>query len=111
MKYVYLIRSNAHPNQRYIGITSDLEKRLSVHSSGGSVHTSKFKPWKLITSLAFSEDSKALAFERYLKTGSGTSLRQEKIMVIGIFPLHGATGATRKRLLFRPAGKGNPTKA
>jgi len=79
MKYVYLIRSNSHPNQSYIGITSDLEKRLSVHNSGGSVHTSKFKPWKLITSLAFSEDSKALAFERHLKTGSGRAFAKKRL--------------------------------
>ncbi len=71
MKYVYLIRSKSHPNQSYLGITSDLKKRLIVHNSGGSVHTSKFKPWKLITYMAFSEDAKALSFERYLKSGSG----------------------------------------
>ncbi|MGP0592110.1 GIY-YIG nuclease family protein [Nitrospira sp. T9] len=35
----------------------------------GYTHTSKFKSWKLITVMAFPEDSKALAFERYLKTG------------------------------------------
>ena len=44
MKYVYLIKSKSHPNQTYIGITSDLGKRLAVHNSGGSAHTSKFKP-------------------------------------------------------------------
>ena len=71
MKYVYLIRSKSHPKQSYIGITSDLKKRLMVHNSGGSTHTSKFKPWKLVTYGAFSEDSKALAFECYLKTASG----------------------------------------
>jgi predicted GIY-YIG superfamily endonuclease len=78
MKYVYLIRSKSHPKQSYIGITSDMKKRLIVHNSGGSVHTSKFKPWKLITYMAFSEDSKALAFERYLKTGSGRAFAKKR---------------------------------
>ena len=78
MKYVYLIRSETHPLQSYIGITSDLEKRLATHNSGGSTHTSKFKPWKIITSMAFSEDSKALAFERYLKTGSGRAFAKKR---------------------------------
>ncbi|MEO8326749.1 MAG: GIY-YIG nuclease family protein [Nitrospirota bacterium] len=50
MKYVYLIRSKSHPKQSYIGISSDLKKRLIVHNSGISVHTSKFMPWKLVTS-------------------------------------------------------------
>ena len=78
MKYVYLIKSESYPTQSYIGITSDLKKRLSVHNRGGSVHTSKYKPWKLITSLAFSEDSKALAFEHYLKTGSGRAFAKKR---------------------------------
>jgi putative endonuclease len=51
----------------YIGITSNLKKRLIVHNSGSSVHTPKFKPWKLIAYVAFSEYSRALEFERYLK--------------------------------------------
>jgi len=71
MKYVYLIKSKSHPKQSYIGTTSDLKKRLAVHNSARSIHTSKFMPWKLITYIAFSEDSKALAFERYPKTGAG----------------------------------------
>jgi putative endonuclease len=49
MKYVYLLQSIPHPEQRYVGLTSDPEKRLSAHNSGQSPHTSKFRPWKLIT--------------------------------------------------------------
>ncbi len=78
MKYVYLIKSQSHPKQSYIGITSDLKKRLIVHNSGGAVHTSKFKTWKLVTYKANSEDSKALAFERYLKTGAGRAFAKKR---------------------------------
>ena len=87
MKYVYLIKSDSKSNKNYIGVTSDLKKRLSVHNSGGSLHTSKiqtleaakFKPWRLITSIAFSDDLKALAFERYLKTGSGRAFAKKRL--------------------------------
>ncbi|WP_447970787.1 GIY-YIG nuclease family protein [Nitrospira sp. M1] len=79
MKYVYLIRSQSHPNQCYIGITSDLEKRISVHNSGGSMHTKKFKPWKLVTYVAFSDTKKAIAFERYLKSGSGRAFAHKRL--------------------------------
>ena len=79
MKYVYLIRSKSHPKQNYIGITSDLKKRLIVHNSGGSVHTSKFKPWELVTYVGFSNASKALEFERYLKTGSGRAFAKKRL--------------------------------
>jgi len=71
MKYVYLLRSIPFPNQRYIGITDDLKKRLDNHNSGGSPHTSKFRPWKVVVAMRFEEDSKAAAFEQYLKSGSG----------------------------------------
>ncbi len=77
MKYVYLIKSESHANETYVGVTSDLNKRLTNHNRGGSVHTSKFKPRKLVTYTAFSEDSKALEFEVYLKTGSGRAFAKK----------------------------------
>ncbi len=69
--YVYLLRSLSHPNERYIGLTADLEKRLSEHNTGKSSHTSKYLPWQLVTAVYFANKAKAEAFERYLKQGSG----------------------------------------
>lgn len=71
MFYVYLIRSEAFPEQKYIGYTTDLKKRIAAHNAGGSVHTAKFRPWKLISYHAFLEECKAREFEHYLKSGSG----------------------------------------
>jgi hypothetical protein len=48
MFYVYLLRSKAFPDQRYIGFTRDLRKRVAVCNAGGSVHTAKYRPWELI---------------------------------------------------------------
>ena len=79
MKYVYLIRSESHPKQSYIGITSDLKTRLAVHNSGGSIHTSKYMPWKIVTYLGFTDVSKALDFERYLKTSSGRAFAKKRL--------------------------------
>ena len=79
MKFVYLIQSENHSMETYIGITDDLKKRLKVHNSGGSVHTAKFKPWKLVTYLAFSDTSQALKFEQYLKTGSGRAFAKKRL--------------------------------
>ena len=45
MKYVYLLQSISVPNQRYIGITADLDERLRTHNAGGSPHTSKYRDW------------------------------------------------------------------
>ncbi len=69
--YVYLLRSKAHPDQRYVGLTADLTKRLAEHDAGNSPHTSKFAPWELVVAVYLADRLKAEAFERYLKHGSG----------------------------------------
>jgi len=71
MHYVYLIQSLSDNKQRYVGCTSDLKQRLADHNAGRSPHTKKFKPWALVTYVAFSDAPKAEAFELYLKQGSG----------------------------------------
>jgi putative endonuclease len=71
MRYVYLLQSISHPDQRYIGITSDLKQRLEYHNAGRSPHTSKHRPWRQVLALRFEDDQRAIDFERYLKTGSG----------------------------------------
>lgn len=79
MKYVYILRSVSGNNQRYIGITSNLRKRLDYHNQGRCVHSSKFMPWKIETYLAFSDEKKAEAFEKYLKTGAGWAFSLKRL--------------------------------
>ncbi len=71
MYYAYIIRSLSHPNERYIGSTSNLKVRLQKHNAGAVPHTSKFMPWKVENYFAFETKEKACAFEMYLKSGSG----------------------------------------
>ena len=71
MFYTYILRSISQPGQRYIGSTTDLKSRLAKHNAGEVPHTSKFKPWRIQTAIAFDSKEKAVAFEDYLKTGSG----------------------------------------
>ena len=79
MRYVYLLRSEAVVGQRYVGVTSDLKQRLAEHNAGKSPHTSKYVPWKLATYVAFSDEPKAEAFERYLKSGSGHAFARKRL--------------------------------
>jgi putative endonuclease len=79
MKYVYLLESVDHPDQNYVGLADDLRARLNVHNAGGSLHTAKYKPWRLVTYLAFSDESKAVAFERYMKTASGRAFAKKRL--------------------------------
>jgi predicted GIY-YIG superfamily endonuclease len=79
MFYVYLLQSISHPDQRYVGFSTELKDRLAEHNAGSSSHTSKFCPWRLVTYIAFSERGKAAEFERYLKSGSGHAFAQRRL--------------------------------
>jgi len=79
MQYVYLIESIAAPGRRYVGVTTDLKRRLQDHDAGKSPHTSKFRPWSLVCYIAFSDRMKAEAFERYLKSGSGHAFANKRL--------------------------------
>ncbi len=69
--YVYILVGESEPDRHYIGSTSDLNARLAAHNAGRVSHTSKYKPWSVETAIAFRRKTKAIAFERYLKSGSG----------------------------------------
>jgi putative endonuclease len=77
--YVYLIESLCMQGERYVGMTTDLKQRLREHDQGKSFHTSKFRPWKLKTYIAFTDQAKAGAFERYLKSGSGHAFARKHL--------------------------------
>lgn len=79
MKYVYLLQSIEFPDQNYVGLTDDLRTRMSDHNQGRSPHTAKYKPWRLITYVAFSDERKAIEFERYLKSASGRAFANKRL--------------------------------
>ncbi len=71
MYWVYLISSIAFPEQKYVGFTEDVKKRLSTHNAKGSTHTAQHAPWELQACFAFQDKQRALDFEKYLKSHSG----------------------------------------
>ena len=80
MYYVYIIQSINLPKQFYTGFSENIEERLDEHNKGKSVHTNKFKPWKMLYYCAFENKKKALDFERYLKTASGIAFRNKRLI-------------------------------
>jgi predicted GIY-YIG superfamily endonuclease len=74
---VYVLRSTIDPNRYYTGMTTDIAVRLAVHNSGGYRHTSTLRPWQLLVSLEFDSESTAIAFEKYLKSGSGRAFAKK----------------------------------
>ncbi|MCK6418375.1 MAG: GIY-YIG nuclease family protein [Alphaproteobacteria bacterium] len=79
MKYVYILQSLKEEERFYTGSTVDLKRRLEEHNQGLSIHTNKFKPWKLKTYIAFDEPDKADAFEIFLKSGNGRAFIKKRL--------------------------------
>ncbi|HEY4284130.1 MAG TPA: GIY-YIG nuclease family protein [Chthoniobacterales bacterium] len=77
--YVYILQSEISPLRFYVGITDDLPKRLKNHNSGRVLHTSKWKPWRLKTYIAFSDRRRPVQFERYLKSASGRAFMKSRL--------------------------------
>ena len=69
--FVYVLR-NADPIPRfYVGLTNDARERVDDHNAGRCPHTARHRPWQLHVVIEFSDEQRAIRFERYLKSGSG----------------------------------------
>ena len=77
MHYVYLMESSR--GNRYVGFTTDLRQRLLDHNEGRLRNTARYRPWRLITYLGFTSKKQALAFEHYLKSGSGHAFARKRL--------------------------------
>ncbi|MCH6259040.1 GIY-YIG nuclease family protein [Puniceicoccaceae bacterium K14] len=79
MSSVRLLYSIDHPHKTYIGFSTDLKKRFKAHNAGQSSYTANYKPWELVTYLAFQDESKARDFETYLKSHSGMAFATKRL--------------------------------
>jgi len=79
MKYVYILQSAADAERYYVGLTNDLKARMRRYNSGQVSHTSKYAPWKVKTYVAFTDETQATAFERYLKSASGRAFAKKRL--------------------------------
>jgi putative endonuclease len=70
---VYILRSEQHPRRYYTGLTSNLSTRLDAHNAGQCSHTASGRPWIVDVVVEFTDEHRAVAFERYLKSGSGVA--------------------------------------
>ena len=68
---VYVLRSVQTPTRYYTGVTSDVGARLAAHNAGKCPHTAGGRPWEVDVVIEFTDERRATAFERYLKSGSG----------------------------------------
>jgi len=80
MYYTYILRSIKYPKETYIGKTPNLKARLKKHNEGGSKHTAKYKPWRIIAYFAFEKEKISIGFEKYLKSSSGKAFLTKRLL-------------------------------
>lgn len=76
---MYILKSKKYP-QTYVGITTNLSRRLKEHNSHSSRYTSKYKPWTCIYKEEFKSLSEARNREKYFKSSAGRKYIQHKII-------------------------------
>jgi putative endonuclease len=70
-RFVDVLRNADLDPRFYVGLTSNVEARLADHNAGRCPHTVSGGPWQSHVIIEFSDEARALRFERYLKSGSG----------------------------------------
>lgn len=76
MHYVYFLElSNKNI---YVGFSRDLKQRILDHAEAKVPATAKFLPVRLKSYVAVESIEKAMALEKYFKTGSGKALARKR---------------------------------
>ena len=78
-RFVYVLKNSGSPPRYYTGLTADVEARCAAHNKGCSIHTAKYRPWSIDIVIGFSDERRAVAFERYLKSGSGVAFAKRHL--------------------------------
>lgn len=77
--FVYILVSESNPDRHYTGLTHNVERRLRAHNAGQVPHSSRFRPWRLETAMAFRSHAKARCFEVYIKSHSGRAFAKRHL--------------------------------
>ena len=80
-RFVYILRSDGDPAHHYVGRTANVDGRLEWHNHGPCGYTLEHRPWSIVVSLEFPNESTASRFERYLKSGSGRAFAKRHFAV------------------------------
>ena len=70
MYFVYALKSITR-NYIYVGLTNDVDRRVSEHNSGYEKTTRPYRPFKLIFVESFQTRAEARKMEKYWKSGVG----------------------------------------
>jgi putative endonuclease len=75
---VYFLYSQSY-DRYYVGVTGELNKRLSQHNSGQSKSTKPFLPWLVVYTEQYQDKQAAYKREFFLKSPAGY-LEKKKII-------------------------------
>jgi len=78
-RFVYVLRNHEIPPKYYTGLISDVARRVAAHNTYRCSHTADHGPWSLDVAIEFADERRAVAFERYLKSGSGVAFAQRHL--------------------------------
>jgi len=67
-------------NRIYVGMTKNLNKRLSDHNFGRVFSTKGFRPWKVLYYEECGDRRNSRMREKYLKSGIGKEFLKNKLM-------------------------------
>ena len=70
MYYVYVLVSLSR-NYIYVGMTDNLERRISYHNAGYNKTTRAYRPFRTLLTEQFASRMEARNREKYLKSGVG----------------------------------------
>ena len=65
--YVYMLKSLGDNSVTYVGYTSNLKKRISLHNIGKGAKFTRGRKWKLIFKEKCNSKSEAISREYYIK--------------------------------------------
>ncbi|WP_051550855.1 GIY-YIG nuclease family protein [Legionella geestiana] len=78
MYYVYFLELSN--NNIYVGFSSNLKQRFKAHNDGRVPSTASFLPVKLKSYVAVETKEKAMALEKYFKSGSGKAVALKRFL-------------------------------
>jgi predicted GIY-YIG superfamily endonuclease len=78
-RFVYVLKSSQSQSRYYTGLTSNLAARFAGHNAGECSYTAKYRPWSVDLVIEFRDERRAIAFERYLKSGSGVAFAKRHL--------------------------------
>jgi predicted GIY-YIG superfamily endonuclease len=83
-RFVYVLRSQIDRGRHYVGLTSDVDRRLDWHNHGPSGYTVRYRPWSVVVSIEFRTEHEAVRFERYLKSSSGRAFAKRHLAPVNV---------------------------